>query len=131
MKTNQFTAPLTTPGMLMRSKYKIIIPSFKTRPKGRKTISVRIKPPKLFLHKWYTQQEQFGGLYSNTDGLSALGSSFKAGDYYLVFAPHEHAWGGQWSCKLVGLHGRVVSKVNYKVCVWVSVEDPFAPVVEG
>uniref|UniRef100_A0AAU7SSM4 Capsid protein n=1 Tax=Alphatorquevirus homin13 TaxID=3048415 RepID=A0AAU7SSM4_9VIRU len=57
MKTNQFTAPLTTPGMLMRSKYKIIIPSFKTRPKGRKTISVRIKPPKLFLHKWYTQQD--------------------------------------------------------------------------
>ena len=57
MKTNQFTAPLTTPGMLMRSKYKIIIPSFKTRPKGRKTVTVRIKPPKLFLHKWYTQQD--------------------------------------------------------------------------
>ncbi len=43
--------------MLMRSKFKILIPSFKTRPKGRKTVTVRIKPPKLFLHKWYTQQD--------------------------------------------------------------------------
>uniref|UniRef100_A0AAU8H783 Capsid protein n=1 Tax=Alphatorquevirus homin13 TaxID=3048415 RepID=A0AAU8H783_9VIRU len=57
MKTNQFTAPLTTPGMLMRSKYKILLPSFKTRPRGRKSVTVRIKPPKLFQHKWYTQQD--------------------------------------------------------------------------
>lgn len=57
MKTNQHTAPLTTPGMLMRSKYKILVPSFKTRPKGRKTVSVRIRPPKLFQDKWYTQQD--------------------------------------------------------------------------
>ena len=45
MKTNQFSAPLTTPGMLMRSKYKILIPSFKTRPRGRKSVSVRVRPP--------------------------------------------------------------------------------------
>lgn len=57
MKTNQFSAPLTTPGMLMKSKYKIMLPSFKTRPRGRKSISVKIKPPKLFQHKWYTQQD--------------------------------------------------------------------------
>ncbi len=57
MKTNQYTAPLTTPGMLMKSKYKILLPSFKTRPRGRKSVSVRIKPPKLFQHKWYTQQD--------------------------------------------------------------------------
>uniref|UniRef100_A0AAU7SS54 Capsid protein n=1 Tax=Alphatorquevirus homin13 TaxID=3048415 RepID=A0AAU7SS54_9VIRU len=57
MKTNQHTAPLTTPGMLMRSKYKILVPSFKTRPKGRKTVSVRVRPPKLFQDKWYTQQD--------------------------------------------------------------------------
>uniref|UniRef100_A0AAU7ST90 Capsid protein n=1 Tax=Alphatorquevirus homin13 TaxID=3048415 RepID=A0AAU7ST90_9VIRU len=57
MKTNQHTAPLTTPGMLMRSKYKILIPSFKTRPRGKKSISVRIRPPKLFQDKWYTQQD--------------------------------------------------------------------------
>ena len=57
MKTNQHTAPLTTPGMLMRSKYKILVPSFKTRPKGKKTVSVRIRPPKLFQDKWYTQQD--------------------------------------------------------------------------
>ena len=57
MKTNQYTAPLTTPGMLMRSKYKILIPSFKTKPKGRKTISFTARPPKLFQDKWYTQQD--------------------------------------------------------------------------
>ena len=57
MKTNQYTAPLTTPGMLMRSKYKILVPSFKTKPKGRKTISFRARPPKLFQDKWYTQQD--------------------------------------------------------------------------
>nr|UGV44586.1 MAG: ORF1 [Torque teno virus] len=57
MKTNQFSAPLTTPGMLMRSKYKILIPSFKTRPRGRKSVSIRVKPPKLFQDKWYTQQD--------------------------------------------------------------------------
>ncbi|UJO01952.1 ORF1 [Anelloviridae sp.] len=57
MKTNQFSAPLTTPGMLMRSKYKVLIPSFQTRPKGRKTVTVRIRPPKLFQDKWYTQQD--------------------------------------------------------------------------
>lgn len=57
MKTNQYTAPMTTPGMLMRSKFKVLIPSFKTRPRGRKSISVRIRPPKLFQDKWYTQQD--------------------------------------------------------------------------
>ena len=57
MKTNQHTAPLTTPGMLMRSKYKILVPSFKTRPKGKKSVSVRVRPPKLFQDKWYTQQD--------------------------------------------------------------------------
>nr|UGV43900.1 MAG: ORF1 [Torque teno virus] len=57
MKTNQFSAPLTTPGMLMRSKYKILIPSFRTRPRGRKSVSVRVRPPKLFQDKWYTQQD--------------------------------------------------------------------------
>uniref|UniRef100_A0AAU8H5K1 Capsid protein n=1 Tax=Alphatorquevirus homin13 TaxID=3048415 RepID=A0AAU8H5K1_9VIRU len=57
MKTNQYTAPLTHPGMLMRAKYKVLIPSRKTRPRGRKYISVSIKPPNLFQHKWYTQSD--------------------------------------------------------------------------
>uniref|UniRef100_A0AAU7ST18 Capsid protein n=1 Tax=Alphatorquevirus homin13 TaxID=3048415 RepID=A0AAU7ST18_9VIRU len=60
MKTNQFSAPLTTPGMLMRSKYKILIPSFQTRPKGRKTVTVRIRPPKLF------QDNPFGSPLTET-----------------------------------------------------------------
>uniref|UniRef100_A0AAU8H462 Capsid protein n=1 Tax=Alphatorquevirus homin13 TaxID=3048415 RepID=A0AAU8H462_9VIRU len=57
MKTNQYTAPLTHPGMLMRSKYKVLIPSWQTKPKGRKTVKVKIGPPHLFQHKWYTQQD--------------------------------------------------------------------------
>ena len=57
MKTNQYTAPMTHPGMLMRAKHKILIPSRLTRPRGKKYISVRIRPPKLFQHKWYTQSD--------------------------------------------------------------------------
>uniref|UniRef100_A0AAU7ST29 Capsid protein n=1 Tax=Alphatorquevirus homin13 TaxID=3048415 RepID=A0AAU7ST29_9VIRU len=57
LKTNQHTAPLTHPGMLMRSKFKVLIPSFATRPKGRKTVKIKIRPPKLFQHKWYAQSD--------------------------------------------------------------------------
>ncbi|BAB18902.1 hypothetical protein TTV14_gp2 [Torque teno virus 14] len=57
MMSNQYTAPLAHPGMLMRSKYKLLLPSFKTRPGGKKTVSVRIRPPKLFNHKWYAQSD--------------------------------------------------------------------------
>lgn len=45
------------PGMMMQAKHKVIIPSFATRPKGRKRYRVRIRPPNMFEDKWYTQED--------------------------------------------------------------------------
>ena len=57
-KLDKYSSPSYHPGsMMLQTKHKILIPSFETRPKGRSTVSVRIKPPKLFLDKWYTQQD--------------------------------------------------------------------------
>ena len=57
MKMNETTGPNAHPGMLMQMKHKILIPSFLTRPGGRRFISVKIPPPKLFEDKWYPQQD--------------------------------------------------------------------------
>lgn len=57
MKMNELTAPNTHPGMLMLQKQKILIPSFLTRPRGKKYRKVKINPPKLFEDKWYSQQD--------------------------------------------------------------------------
>ena len=57
MKMNELTAPNTHPGLLMLQKYKILIPSWKTRPKGKKYKRVRILPPKMFEDKWYSQSD--------------------------------------------------------------------------
>lgn len=57
MKMNELTAPNTHPGMLMLQKQKILIPSWKTRPKGRKYKRVKIHPPKMFEDKWYSQSD--------------------------------------------------------------------------
>lgn len=45
------------PGMMMQAKHKLIVPSFATRPKGRKRYRVRIRPPNMFEDKWYTQED--------------------------------------------------------------------------
>lgn len=57
MKMNELTAPNTHPGMLMLQKQKILIPSWKTRPKGKKYRRVKIYPPKMFEDKWYSQSD--------------------------------------------------------------------------
>nr|UYW66179.1 ORF1 [Torque teno virus 17] len=57
MKMNELTAPNTHPGMLMLQKQKILIPSWKTRPKGKKYKRVKIHPPKMFEDKWYSQSD--------------------------------------------------------------------------
>lgn len=57
-KLDKYSSPSYHPGsMMLQTKHKILIPSFDTKPKGRSTVSVRIKPPKLFVDKWYTQQD--------------------------------------------------------------------------
>lgn len=45
LKMNQFTSPNTHPGLLMLTKHKIIIPSFLTRPGGRRFVKIRLPPP--------------------------------------------------------------------------------------
>nr|UGV44216.1 MAG: ORF1 [Torque teno virus] len=57
MKMNELTGPNTHPGMLMLQKQKILIPSWETKPKGRKYKRVKIHPPKMFEDKWYSQQD--------------------------------------------------------------------------
>nr|UGV44236.1 MAG: ORF1 [Torque teno virus] len=57
MKMNELTAPNTHPGMLMLQKQKILIPSWKTRPRGKKYRRIRIHPPKMFEDKWYSQAD--------------------------------------------------------------------------
>lgn len=51
------TGPMLHPGILMNTRKKIIIPSLLTRPRGRKKISVRIGPPRLFTDHWYFQRD--------------------------------------------------------------------------
>ena len=57
MKMNELTGPNTHPALLMLQKYKVLIPSFQTRPKGKKYKRIRILPPKMFDDKWYAQSD--------------------------------------------------------------------------
>ena len=43
----------THPAFMLLQKHRIVVPSFKTKPGGRRSIKVRIRPPKLMLNKWY------------------------------------------------------------------------------
>nr|UGV42675.1 MAG: ORF1 [Torque teno virus] len=51
------SGPHQHPGIQMLMKKKIIIPSFKTKPKGKSSIKVKIQPPKLMIDKWYPQTD--------------------------------------------------------------------------
>lgn len=54
---SQITGASLHPGVLMTKKRKRILPSFKTRPKGHTTTRVKIRPPTLFVDKWYFQKD--------------------------------------------------------------------------
>lgn len=41
------------PLLAMLGKRHVIVPSYKTRPRGRRYVSVTVGPPKLMLNKWY------------------------------------------------------------------------------
>lgn len=45
MQMDEYTSPNTHPAFLMQAKKKIIVYSFKTRPGGRKRVTVRVPPP--------------------------------------------------------------------------------------
>nr|UYW66177.1 ORF1 [Alphatorquevirus sp.] len=54
---DQLTGPSMHPGMLMTSKRKIKVPSYRTRPKGRSFVKINIPPPTLFTDRWYFQKD--------------------------------------------------------------------------
>lgn len=54
---DQLTGPSMHPGMLMTSKRKIKVPSYRTKPKGRSFVRVKIPPPTLFTDRWYFQKD--------------------------------------------------------------------------
>ncbi|UJO01931.1 ORF1 [Anelloviridae sp.] len=56
-KIDKDSSPSYHPGILMRSKHKVIVPSYQTWPKGRSKVKLKIKPPKMFVDKWYTQED--------------------------------------------------------------------------
>nr|UGV43650.1 MAG: ORF1 [Torque teno virus] len=57
MKMDELTAPNTHPALLLQSKHRVKIYSWKTRPFGPKKVTVKIGPPKLFEDKWYSQSD--------------------------------------------------------------------------
>lgn len=44
-KLNKYSSAMYHPGMMMQAKKKLVVPSFQTRPKGRKRYKVTIRPP--------------------------------------------------------------------------------------
>lgn len=56
MTINKYTYPSTHPQALLLSRHKKIIPSKITRPNGRNTVKIRIKPSKVLLDKWFFQE---------------------------------------------------------------------------
>nr|UGV44421.1 MAG: ORF1 [Torque teno virus] len=56
-KLDKDSSPSYHPGMLMQTRHKILVPSFDTRPKGRAKISIKLPPPKMFIDKWYSQED--------------------------------------------------------------------------
>nr|UGV44146.1 MAG: ORF1 [Torque teno virus] len=56
-KLDKYSSPSYHPGKMMFQKKKILIPSYDTNPKGPQKIKINIPPPKLFVDKWYTQED--------------------------------------------------------------------------
>nr|UGV45119.1 MAG: ORF1 [Torque teno virus] len=54
---SQITVPSLHPANLINSRKRIILQSFKTKPKGRICKKVKIRPPTLFNDKWYFQKD--------------------------------------------------------------------------
>lgn len=57
MTINRLNYPSTHPSKLILQPKTIFIPSLKTKPFKKKTITKYIKPPKLFTNRWFFQEE--------------------------------------------------------------------------
>ncbi|UJO01834.1 ORF1 [Anelloviridae sp.] len=56
-KLDKYSSPSYHPGNMIMQKKKILIPSYDTNPRGRQKVKVKIPPPKLFVDKWYAQED--------------------------------------------------------------------------
>lgn len=66
MDLEKYTYANCHPYILLKSKHHRLIPSYKTKPTGKRTVKIKIKCPKLLSTKWYFQ-DQFA-----TQGLVTL-----------------------------------------------------------
>lgn len=56
MSINKYTYPNSHPQALLLSRHKKIIPSRQTRPQGKNTVKMKIRPSKVMLDKWFFQE---------------------------------------------------------------------------
>nr|UHK06737.1 MAG: ORF1 [Torque teno midi virus] len=56
MKLEKFTYPDTHPQAILLARHKRIIPSLLTKPHGKRTVKIKIGPPKQTTNKWFFQE---------------------------------------------------------------------------
>lgn len=55
MKTNLYSHMQTHPQVLLLKRRHFLIPSLKTKPRGKRWVTVRFHPPRLMRNQWYFQ----------------------------------------------------------------------------
>lgn len=64
MVVDQWTYMSTHPQFLLLRKHKLLIPSMRTKPHGKRSVKITIKPPRLAINKWFFQKHfQDTGLF--------------------------------------------------------------------
>lgn len=56
-RTQEYSHAMCHPLVLLLSRKKIVIPSYKTKPRGKPYKTAKIKPPRMLTHKFYFQQD--------------------------------------------------------------------------
>lgn len=56
MNLKKHTYPDAHPFEILKARHHIIIPSMLTKPHGKRTVTIKIKPPKQLTNKWYFQE---------------------------------------------------------------------------
>ncbi len=56
MDLQKYTYADSHPYQILQSKHKFLIPSMLTKPKGKRYVRVRIKPPRQMVNKWFFQE---------------------------------------------------------------------------
>lgn len=55
MVTNQFSHMQSHPQIMLLRRHRILVPSLKTKPRGKPYVKRRFKPPRLMRNQWYFQ----------------------------------------------------------------------------